>query len=156
MAKLRFLAVGAMLLVGLVAFSQSGSTAQAQQGNQGNRQANLVLGNLIAALLNVNVQDLNVEIENVLNRSLNRNTIQVVNVEDVLNDADIDVNVLRDILNNSQFLNDNVRNIRIVVRDNEILTDFLNENDIDIDDVVAIDVENNRIILFLLSAVDAD
>lgn len=90
-------------------------------------------GNLIAALnnVNVNIQDL---------QALNNLTIedvQVVNVEDVLNNARIlnnsrflnNITILQDFLNNS------LNNINV-----EILNDALNNNNVVISDVVAIDV----------------
>jgi hypothetical protein len=86
---------------------------------------------LIAALNNVAVVVQEVAVLS------NIGQIQVVNVEDVLNNTDIlrnarflnNITILQDFLNNT--LNNN--NV-------EILNNFLNQNNIAIDDVVAIDV----------------
>lgn len=98
---------------------------KAQQVNQ---------GNLISALNNIAVQ-----IEDL--QALNDLTVQdvrVVNVEDVLNNNrvlnnalnrnDVDINVLRDFLNNN--------NTEVAVT----LRNILNNNDVAINDVVAINV----------------
>ena len=98
---------------------------KAQQVNQ---------GNLISALNNIAVQ-----IEDL--QALNDLTVQdvrVVNVEDVLNNNrvlnnalnrnDVDINVLRD------FLNNNNTDVAVTLRN------ILNNNDVAINDVVAINV----------------
>ncbi len=71
--------------------------------------------------------------------TITENDVRVVNVEDVLNNNrvlnnalnnnDVDINVLQDFLNNS--LNNN--NV-------EVLNDVLNDNDVAIGDVVAVNV----------------
>ncbi len=90
-------------------------------------------GSLVSALNNVNI-----EIDNVLN-DLTITDVRVVNVEDsvnnnrvlnnVLNNNQTDITVLQNFLNSS--LNDN--NV-------EFLQNFLNNNNIAVSDVVAIDV----------------
>ena len=54
-----------------------------------------------------------------------------VDVENVLNNARI--------LNNARFLN-NIRILQDFLNDSQVLTDFLNNNNINVEDVVAIDV----------------
>lgn len=99
-------------------------------------------GNLVSALNNVNVE---IDHLNVLN-DLTITDVQVGNVEDsvnnrvlnnVLNNNQTDIAVLQDFLNNS--VNNNI----------EIIKNVLN-NDVDIDDVVAIDVlRNGDVVLFV-------
>lgn len=102
-----------------------------------NRQANF--GNLIAALNNINVQ---IDRLNVLS-NITADNLQVVNVEDVLsgnniralnnalNNNDVDVNVLRDFLNNNECS---------VVAVCDSLNDALDDNNVLITDVIAINV----------------
>jgi hypothetical protein len=93
----------------------------------------ITTGNLIAALNNVNVE---IGELNALN-DLTIGDINIVNVEDVLNNARI--------LNNSRFLN-RIRILQDFLNNSlnnnnvEILNDVLNNNNIAISDVVAIDV----------------
>ena len=90
-------------------------------------------GNLISALNNVAVQ---VDRVNALN-DLTITDVQVVNVQDVIRNSRVlnnalrgaDINVLQDFLNNS--LNNN--NV-------EIIKNALNENDVLVQDVVAVNV----------------
>lgn len=107
------------------------STASFQRQNVA--QSGVTAGNLLAALnqVNANIQDF-IDVED-----LQLANIQVVNVEDVLNNADI--------LNNSPFLN-NVTVLQDFLNDSlndlnvQILNNALNNNDVVITDVVAIDV----------------
>lgn len=92
-------------------------------------------GNLISALNNIAV---NIDRLNALN-NLTIGDVKVVNVEDVLNNNrvlnnalnrnDVDINILRNVLNNS-VNNNNV----------EIIKQALNNNNVLVSDVVAIDV----------------
>ena len=102
-------------------------------------------GSLVSALNNVNVE---IDQLNVLN-DLTITDVQVVNVEDSVNNN----RVLNNVLNNTQtdiavlqdFLNDSVNNNNV-----EIFKNVLNNNDGDIDDVVAIDVlRNGDVVLFV-------
>lgn len=98
-------------------------------------------GNLVSALNNVNVE---IDQLNVLN-DLTINDVQVVNVEDsvnnnrILNNNETDITILQDFLNNS-VNNNNV----------EVIKNVLNNNNVAIDDLVAIDVlRNGDVVLFV-------
>jgi hypothetical protein len=101
------------------------ASAQQQQVEQ------ITVGNLIAALnnINANIQDVralnNLTIENVrivnVENVLNNNNVRAFN--NALNRNEVEINVLRDFLNN-----------------NEILNNALNNNNVAIGQVVAIDV----------------
>lgn len=103
------------------------ASAQAGPATQVNQ------GNLISALNNVAVQ---VDRVNALN-DLTITDVQVVNVQDVIRNSNVlnnalrgaDINILQDFLNNS--LNNN--NV-------EIIKNSLNENDVLVQDVVAVNV----------------
>lgn len=143
MKVLRYLAVLPALALGAVAFAPAANAQPAGPNNQ--QQRAVTLGGLIDAIIQVqaNLQD-------VANNSLNNNNIQVVNVERSLNGNQ--VNVLSDILNNSQVLSGNVITLQNFLNNNTVLTDFLNNNNVNIDDVIAIDVlENSNVVIFVLS-----
>ncbi len=139
--KNRF-AVGATamaLAVGVTAPAALAQTSQVDQDLRVNQ------GNLVSALNNV---DAEVGALNVLN-DLTVNDVRVVNVEDsvnnnrvlnnVLNNNQTDVAVLQDFLNNSAN-NNNV----------EILNDALDNNDVNVEDVVAVDVlSDGTVVLFV-------
>lgn len=102
-------------------------TANAQRVGQ------ITTGNLIAALNNVAVVIQEIEALN----NLTIADVRIVNVEDVLNNARI--------LNNSRFLNNiailqNFLNESLNDVNVQILNDALNQNNVVISDVVAIDV----------------
>ena len=112
--------------------------AQAQR--QDNAQA--TFGNLIAALNNVNLQVQDLEILNnadiIDDITVGDIDVRLVNVEDVLNDAQIDI------LNNA--LNNNNVNV-------EVLNDALNNLDLDLDvDLLALDIVlvDGDLIVFVL------
>jgi hypothetical protein len=109
-----------------------------------NAAAGLTQGNLIAALNNVAVQ---IDRVNVLNNVAIAD-VQVVNIQDVIKNssvlnnvlrhADINVQVLQDFLNNS-VNNNNV----------QVLNDVLNQNNVVVSDVIAVNVlSGGDIILF--------
>jgi hypothetical protein len=130
--KSRVAAVAAVLALAVPA---SGALAQpsAQQITQ---------GNLVAALNDVNVQ---LDRVNALN-NLTISDVQVVNVQDVLNNSNVLDNVLRDanvqIL--QDFLNNSLNNNNV-----QILNDALNNNNVSVSRVVAIDVlSGGDVILF--------
>ena len=121
------------VLFGLTACDDRTSSPSAPAEEAQHRPTQITTGNLIAALNNVNVQ---IDRLNALN-DLTVNDVQVVNVEDVLNNANIlnnsrflnQIAILQDFLNNS--LNDvNV----------QILNNALNNLDLALNDVVAINV----------------
>jgi hypothetical protein len=124
----------AVLTVVLAAALVVAPTASPQQEN---RQANF--GNLIAALNNINVQ---IERLNVLSNIRDSN-VQVVNVEDVLSGNNI--RALNNALNNNNveiltlrnFLNNVLNNPNCSV---VALCDVLNDADIVVSDVIAINV----------------
>ena len=118
------------LLVGAPAAGAAHKTAH--QVNQ---------GNLISALNNIAVQ---IDELNALN-DLTVQDVRLVNVEDVLNNNralnnslnrnDVDINVLRDVLNNLT-----IQDCAVAGCVDVTVTDFLNDNNIAINDVVAISV----------------
>lgn len=133
MKRLRVAAVGAVALLTTVVFG-AGTMVQAhqQQSNQSGAAA-------IGGLIDVAVNDVNV-----LNNSplLNGSTVNIVNLNNVLNGNE--TNILSGILNNSNVLSQNT----VVVQDflnhsldnNTILRDFLNNNNVNVSHVVAIDL----------------
>ncbi len=124
-----------MPLLSLLALLLSAFTvapASAQNNQQG------TFGNLIAALNNINVQLDNVEIIDDItigditlvdaSNLLRGSNIRAFN--NALNRNNVEILTLQDILNDSEFLNNNT-----------ILTDFLNNNDVDIGQILAIEVD---------------
>lgn len=136
MTRTRTITFLSVLLIGLFAFS---GIATAQRAPGGQRQSgDAAIGGLIDVVVN-NTQALN----NVSVLSPDRfNNFQVVNLNDVLNGNQ--TNVLSNILNNSSVLSQNtvvVQNIlNNSLNNNTILQDFLNQNNIAVDRVVAVDV----------------
>jgi hypothetical protein len=140
MNRLRVLSLAASLMLATSFFG--GAVAQAQP-----QQSAVALGGLIGALVQ-NAAVLNdVNVQNVLNESLNNNTIKVVELNNVLNGNQI--NVLTDILNNSEVPSRNTITVRNVLNNNTILTDFLNQNNIAIDDVIAIDILSAPVTIYV-------
>jgi hypothetical protein len=98
-----------------------GQVAGAQQGRQAAGQANF--GNLISALNNVNAQVQNVRaLENVnvvdvvdVNNVASGNNVQALN--NALNKNDVDINVLRDAIKDNEVLNNALQNANIAVND---------------------------------------
>lgn len=148
MKLLRTLAVLPALALAAVAFAPA---AQAQPAGPNNQQQRAItLGGLIDALIQVqaNINDV-LNDADILNNSLNNNNVQVVNVEDVLNGAQI--NVLSDILNNSEVLSRNDVLLQDFLNNNEVLKNFLNDANINVEDVIAIDVlDTGNIVIFVL------
>lgn len=119
------------------------ATAQVQVGRQA------TVGNLIAALNNINVE---IDELNALN-DLTVQDVQVVNVENVLNDANIKAfnNALNrnnvEILNLRNVLNNNQCSVVAVC---DAIKNVLNNNNIAIGDVVAIDVlSGGEVVVFV-------
>jgi hypothetical protein len=121
-------------------------TGPALAQTQGNQVGQATFGNLIAALNNINLEINNLEALN----DLTITEVRVVNVENVLNGNsvnalnnslnrnEVDIAVLQDFLNNS--LNDNV----VIIRE------VLSNNNVAIDDVVAIDVlSGGEVVIFV-------
>lgn len=100
-----------------------GFTAQAQQ------RANV--GQALAGLINVNIGAVqaDVEVDNVLNN------FTLVNVEDVLNDANIEI------------LNNSLNNNEVASRNRDFLNDLLRNADIITDNQVVVGVLSGGIIL---------
>jgi hypothetical protein len=114
-----------LTLVALLAIvPAAGLSADAQQ-----RQG--TFGNLIAALNNIAVE---IDELNALN-DLEIGDITLVNVEDVLNGNNVEA--LNNALNRNQT---EILRLTDVLNNNTVLTDFLNNADIAITDVIAIDV----------------
>lgn len=110
-----------LALFGLMAVPNS-AQAQQQQG-----QANF--GNLIAALNNVNAQVRALENADIQD-------VQVVNIEDIYNNLnDNQVETL-----NNAFRDADIDVLTNAIQDNETLNNSLNQNDVQISDVVAVNV----------------
>ena len=97
------------------------------QPTQANETAQINQGNLISALNNVNAEINNVEALN----DLTVNDVQVVNVEDAVNNNNVLNNVLR---------NADVDALQNFLTENDVLNEALNQNDVAVEDVVAVDV----------------
>lgn len=136
MKRTRTLAFISVLLIGIFAFS---GIAAAQRAPGGQRQSgDAAIAGLIDVVVN-NTQALN----NLSVLSPERfNNFQVVNLNDVLNGNQ--TNVLSNILNNSEVLSRNTVVVQDILNNslngNTILQDFLNQNNIAVDRVVAVDV----------------
>ncbi len=113
--------------------------------SQANQIAQVNTGNLISALNNISAEINNLEALN----NLSINDVRVVDVDNVLNRNnvlnnalnrnDVDVNVLRNFLNNS------VNNNTV-----EVIKQALNNNNVAISDVVAVDVlSNGDVVLYV-------
>ena len=88
-------------------------------------------GNLIAALNNINVQINNLEALN----DLTVDRVRVVSADNLLQDGNIQA------LNNALNRNETeILNLRDVLNDNNIIQEALNNNNVAVNDVVAIDV----------------
>ena len=114
-----------IFMLGVPAVTLMQEPASAQQAKQ------TTVGNLISALNNIAVQITNLEALN----DLTVEDVRVVDVDDVLNDNNVQA------LNNA--LNDNnveVVTLRNVLNGNEVIKEALNNNDVAISDVVAIEV----------------
>ena len=114
-----------VLILGVPAVALAQQTPPVQQTGQA------TVGNLIAALNNITVQVNNLQALN----GLTVQDVRVVNVEDVLNNNN--VNALNNALNNN---NVEILNLRKVLNNNEVIKEALNNNDVAVNDVVAIDV----------------
>lgn len=118
----RTLMAAALVAGSLVVISPDQAAAQQQDVRQAS------VGNLISALNNINAQVRALENVNVEN-------VRVVTVKDVLNDNN--VQAFNNALNRN---NVEILNLRNVLNDNEIIKNSLNENNIAIGQVVAVDV----------------
>jgi hypothetical protein len=118
-----------VLMLGVPAVTVSQAPAMAQRAVQGN------FGNLIAALNNINVQIQRLEALN----DLTVEDVRVVNVEDILNNSlnKNNVEILNNVLNNNET---EILTLRESLNDNQIIQDVLNNNNVAVNDVVAIDV----------------
>ena len=88
-------------------------------------------GNLIAALNNINVQINNLEALN----DLTVDRVRVVSADNLLQDGNIQA------LNNALNRNETeILNLRDILNDNNIIQEALNNNNVAVNDVVAIDV----------------
>jgi hypothetical protein len=94
-------------------------------------QQQTTFGNLIAALNNLSVEIDELEVLD----DLTIGDITVVNVEDVLNGNNVEA--LNNALNRNQT---EILRLTNVLNNNNVLTDFLNNNDIAISDVIAVNV----------------
>ena len=133
--------IAALITAGALTFSASPALAQSQAVGQINQ------GNLISALNNVSAQVSDIQALN----DLTITDVRVVNVEDVANNNRVlnnalnrnDVNIVRNSLNN--FLNNSLNNINV-----EILNNALNQNNVTVDDVVAVNVlSDGTVVLFV-------
>jgi hypothetical protein len=122
-------------------FSNSAETPEQPQLQPTNFQQ--TFGNLIAALNNINVQ---IDRLNALN-DLTIGDITLVNVEDVLNNSlnQNNVEILNRALNRN---NVEILNLRNVLNDNTVIVEVLEAADIAITDVIAINVLSGDVTIF--------
>lgn len=122
-------------LIAAFAVAAAGTVALPEriEAQEAPRAAQVTVGNLIAALNNVNVQITRLEALN----DLTIQDVRLVNVQDVLNDANIQA--FNNALNRN---NVEILNLRNVLNDNEVIKNALNNNQVPIavGQVVAIDV----------------
>lgn len=122
-------------LIAAFAAAAAGTVALPEriEAQEAPRAAQVTVGNLIAALNNVNVQITRLEALN----DLTIQDVRLVNVRDVLNDANIQA--FNNALNRN---NVEILNLRNVLNDNEVIKNALNNNQVPIaiGQVVAIDV----------------
>ena len=122
-------------LIAAFAAAAAGTVALPEriEAQEAPRAAQVTVGNLIAALNNVNVQITRLEALN----DLTIQDVRLVNVQDVLNDANIQA--FNNALNRN---NVEILNLRNVLNDNEVIKNALNNNQVPIavGQVVAIDV----------------
>ncbi|MEW5857849.1 MAG: hypothetical protein AB1861_10785 [Cyanobacteriota bacterium] len=123
--RLASLLSAGVLILGIPAVALAQQTPPVQQTGQA------TVGNLIAALNNIAVQVNNLQALN----DLTVQDVRVVNVEDVLNNNN--VNALNNALNRN---NVEILNLRDVLNNNEVIKNALNNNNVAVNDVVAIDV----------------
>ena len=123
----RFTAIlgAGIFMLGVPAVTLMAQPAMAQRAQQN------TVGNLIAALNNIAVQITNL---NALN-DLTVEDVQVVNVEDVLNGNNVEA--FNNALNRN---NVEIIELRNTLNNNEIVKNVLNNNNVAIGEVVAIDV----------------
>ena len=140
MSRVRILSVISVLVVSMFAISGLAHAQQSQTGNQ-------ALGGLIDVVVN-NTSVLNQA--DILNNALNQNDVRILNLNDVLNGNQ--TNVLSDILNNSQVLSNNTVIVQNVLNNNEVAKNFLNQNNIPISRVVAIDVLSGAPTIYVFDA----
>lgn len=138
-AKLRVVTFASFIVVTVAAF---GSVAQAQ----GPQVGSVTGGGPIDVILN-NTQVLN---NSPILNNLTINDVHVVDIDRSLNGAEL--NVLSDILNQSSVLSNNVVIVQNVLNNNTVLRDFLNQNNIAVDRVVAIDVLSAPVTVFVMPA----
>jgi hypothetical protein len=114
-----------ILMLGVPAVTLMQEPASAQQAGQA------TVGNLISALNNIAVQITSLQALN----DLTVEDVRVIDVDDVLNDNNVQA------LNNA--LNENnveVVTLRNVLNGNEVIKEALNNNNVAVSDVVAIEV----------------
>ncbi|HEY9858998.1 MAG TPA: hypothetical protein V6D16_05805 [Candidatus Obscuribacterales bacterium] len=120
-----------ILMLGIPAVTLMQEPASAQTATQA------TVGNLISALNNIALQITNLQALN----DLTIQDVQVVNVQDVLNENNVEAfnNALN--RNNVEILNlRNVLNNNEVIKNVDVIKDALNDNNIAIGQVVAVDV----------------
>lgn len=134
MKKVGLLALIVALSFGAFGFSQSTRAQSPDNGAQA-----------IAGLIDIAVQNtsaLNNSPISVLDNAINGSTIQVVNLNDVLNGNQ--TMLLSNILNDSQVLSQNVVTVQNILNNSlnndTVLSGFLNNNNVTVDHVVALDV----------------
>lgn len=106
----------------------------------------VTFGNLIAALnnLNANIQD--VEALN----DLSVEDVRVVNVDDLLQGAN--VNALNNALNKNET---DITALQDFLNQNQVLNDALNQNNVAVEDVVAVDVlSGGEVVIFVQNSED--
>jgi len=145
----------ATILAAALSFGAITSTAHAQQPNQNGRSAQgaLALGGLFNSLVNLQNVQVQAQVQNTLNNLLQSSDIRVLNLNNVLDGSQI--NVLSDILRNSTVLSGITVTLQNILNNsannNTILQNFLNQNNVALSDLVAIDVLSGRVTLITLN-----
>ena len=138
----------ATILAAALSFGAIANTAHAQTPNQQGRNAQgaLALGGLFNSLVNLQNTQVQAQVQNALNNILQGSDVQVLNLNNVLNGSQ--VQVLSDILKNSTVLSGITVTAQNILNNsannNTILQNVLNQNNIPISDLVAIDVLSGR------------
>jgi hypothetical protein len=134
---------GSLLMLGIPAIAIAQGAPMTQTLIAQRQAGQVTVGNLISALNNINVQINNLEALNDLTVA----NVQVVDVDNVLNDNNVRA------LENALSRNDvEILNLRNVLNDSEIVQNVLNNNDVDvnINEVVAIDVLSDGTVIFFV------
>jgi len=138
----------ATVLAAALSFTTITSTAHAQSQNQVGRSAQgaLALGGLFNSLVNLQNTQVQAQVQNTLNNILQGSDIRILNLNNVLDGSQIQV--LSYILRNSTVLSGITVTVQNILNNsannNTILQNVLNQNNVAVSDLVAVDVLSGR------------